>query len=388
MKKSFYFLALAVLSFSLIVACEKENEEPDPNPDIELGDVAHKFDPNAENVSVEWLGKTIFCQEIDGRLVFQGDIIIIPDQDNTKGAGQRGVRLWDEGKVYYYIDDEKFKYRDDVEAAIENISSRTDIQFIELKTPEARDYREKKYINFITLEGESWSYMGMLSTAEIQSVNMNAQDLCIGWSEVGTVIHELGHALGLIHEHSRSDRDNHIMIDTANIDEHYYDDNDKLSEWIKYNVLATIEMGEYSNNLDYGSIMIYPPDAGVSKPILSKEGEVIGYEEVLKKKDGTSYKDDYQSQKLAPYDQLTLLDMYPAFTKMSPDIIISRDNSEFLNDSIFRAAGELIFEGYYPAISEKGFYYGKVNDDLTKVVVPGTSRGSYHFDFEDRKSVV
>jgi hypothetical protein len=44
----------------------------------------------------------------------------------------------------------------------------------------------------------------------------------------GTYLHEIGHALGLIHEHNRPDRHNHMKIMWRNVDR---DNKDTLKEY-------------------------------------------------------------------------------------------------------------------------------------------------------------
>lgn len=67
----------------------------------------------------------------------------------------------------------------------------------------------------------------------------------------GTIIHELGHAVGLWHEHCRSDRDHWVAVDLTNIP------SAKKGNFAKNRIagktVATMDVGAY----DYGSIMHY-----------------------------------------------------------------------------------------------------------------------------------
>ena len=71
-----------------------------------------------------------------------------------------------------------------------------------------------------------------------------------------TIAHEVGHALGLWHEQSRSDRDNYVQILWDNIDpEHIFNFNQHLRD------------GEDFGEYDYNSVMHYSAYA------FSKNGE-------------------------------------------------------------------------------------------------------------------
>ena len=65
--------------------------------------------------------------------------------------------------------------------------------------------------------------------------------------QVGNIIHELGHAVGLWHEQSREDRDTFIRIVFANI-----------LQGMEHNFSQHINDGDDIGPYDYGSIMHYP----------------------------------------------------------------------------------------------------------------------------------
>lgn len=79
-----------------------------------------------------------------------------------------------------------------------------------------------------------------------------AQTVALGDScSVGIIIHELGHAVGLWHEHCRSDREQWVTIDWSNVQDGCEDNFAK--DKIAGEAVKTKDIGGY----DYGSIMHY-----------------------------------------------------------------------------------------------------------------------------------
>ncbi|CAF1665210.1 unnamed protein product [Adineta ricciae] len=89
-----------------------------------------------------------------------------------------------------------------------------------------------------------WSYLGKI-------VNNGRQDLSLqnpACVHEGTVIHELLHALGHVHEHNRPDRDAWVRINWGNI---------SPGTQSNFNKYSAGEVDTFNYPYDYGSIMHY-----------------------------------------------------------------------------------------------------------------------------------
>lgn len=144
------------------------------------------------------------------------------------------TRRWPGGVVPYVIPS-GFPSPSRITSAISHIEANTSgVDFV------ART-NQSAYVTFRTSTGCS-SSVGR--TGSVQYVN-----LASGCS-TGNTIHELLHALGMFHEHTRCDRDTYVRINTANIQSGY------SGNFTKQCTSAT-DYGSYAE----GSIMHYPGNA-------------------------------------------------------------------------------------------------------------------------------
>jgi len=183
---------------------------------------------------------------INGHAVAQGDMVIgkvfaddvvIPAFRTTRGLGQsRLVDRWPDGIVPFQFSDNittvsKQRSLD----AIQHWTERTGIMFVERTAANAAQYSD--YVNFEPSAGCA-SWVGRVGRDQAIWVSDNCT--------TGSIIHEIGHAIGLFHEHTRPDRDNFITVNWDNIVNGKSFNFDVLNAGVD-------QLGPY----DYGSIMHY-----------------------------------------------------------------------------------------------------------------------------------
>jgi len=101
---------------------------------------------------------------------------------------------------------------------------------------------DRDYLYIQSLTG-CWSYVGRQGGAQLLSLRR------FGCLYLRTIQHEMLHALGFHHEHSRSDRDDHIRVMLENVEEGKERNFDKF---------ATLNQ---NTGYDYNSVMQYKRDA-------------------------------------------------------------------------------------------------------------------------------
>ncbi|MFC5379257.1 M12 family metallopeptidase [Aquipuribacter nitratireducens] len=184
--------------------------------------------------------------------------------------------LWTNGVVPFVVDG-GLPNQQRITDAVAHLRDNTPIRFVPRTT-------QNDYVRFVRNPNVGWSSspIGRRGGEQIIRISDGAS--------MGTVVHECFHTLGVLHEQSRCDRDAHVTINFANIDDDFESNFDRFCAGFQ-------DYFDY----DYDSIMHYGPTAfstnGQPTIVPKKRGVTIG-----------------QRAGLSVGDRLTIAEMYSRFT--------------------------------------------------------------------------
>ncbi|HVI47222.1 MAG TPA: M12 family metallopeptidase [Chitinophaga sp.] len=238
--------ALTIAGF-LMYACQKDNGGNKVQPTSALKTAADRpeeaFPGQTGQLAKGYFnGRSITYSLINGESVFQSDILLPQEFVSTTPAKTEGTgfseasRHWPSDTLVYQLDSTlNTQQKNDVAKAMKMWSDSTPVRFRVRKTKETA---------YVLIRNSSGNSATLGYTGRLQYVNIARSQ------EVGRYAHELGHALGLFHEHTRKDRDDYVIIDFDNIQAGYEHNYDIYSG---YDTSKGFEV----DTLDFGSVMMY-----------------------------------------------------------------------------------------------------------------------------------
>lgn len=185
-----------------LASCSKNNDE-----------MATETQTNAlqlENVKNGRLGgQDITYERKNGMNFFQGDIVLSDQQlagDNALHKGGASFSRWPGAKIYYTVAGNMGSINaNKITTAVNEYNSKTNIQWI----PRTNQTNYVEFIFGSSSGSDGWAHIGYQGGKQTISLDQ--------YISVGSVIHEMGHTVGLYHEHARKDRDQYVSIQWNNI---------------------------------------------------------------------------------------------------------------------------------------------------------------------------
>ncbi|KAG8186677.1 hypothetical protein JTE90_014752 [Oedothorax gibbosus] len=233
-------LVVGLVAFLTPSGVEKQDEEP-----------FVPYGPQNPR-SLRLAHEALHGDKVNGDMLFTDDF---PADAGIKDTRFRWPGYPGRGEIPYVIDPALNSMKPLILQAMDQYHKLTCLKFV----PRTN---QRDYIKLVSLNG-CYSYVGRRGGE--QPVSLGS-----GCGYIGTIVHELGHAIGLFHEHQRSDRNTYITVYGTNVQ------SGKGKNFDLTNPSAEI----ISTGYDYSSIMHYGTYAfskqpGVLKTMEAKNGQPL-----------------------------------------------------------------------------------------------------------------
>lgn len=197
-----------------------------------------------------------------------------------RGLSSSDVKAWSYGVIPYHLHDNLTpSARQAVLAAINHWNSVSSITLV------AKDQ------NTLTNNSDFVEFVDGPSCASWVGRQGGPQDLWVSsLCSTGSMIHEIGHAIGLLHEHTRADRDQYIKINWENVQ-----DDKRFNFEINENFDKNYGAYDYGSIMHYGEYYFSANGQPTIQAINAPEGVAIGQRERTSSGDIQAVNDMYRT---------------------------------------------------------------------------------------------